>query len=119
MLWNSESILTSVSTSLWKGPDICLILSEGAQKCALVFLSPHAQLLPGGATCGRDGLGLVGIWMPYPYGEKQCVICASAKRQVSGAVNLLLLHPFRLPGNPSQVVVWVWLLRRTFGSKLA
>lgn len=38
----------------------------------------------------------------------------SAKRQISGAVNLLLLHPtaFRLSGNleASRVVVWVWLL---------
>lgn len=100
MLQSSETILTSVSSSLWKGPDICLILSEGAQECALACVPPHAQLLPTGATCGGDGLGLVGVWMPYPYGKEQYVICTPAKRQVSGAMNLLLLHPFRLPGNP-------------------
>lgn len=100
MLWNSDSVLTSVSTSLWRGPDICLILAEGAQKCALACVSPHAQLLPSGATCGGDELGLVGIWMLYPYGKKQCVTCTAVEMQVSGAVDLLLLHPFRLPGNP-------------------
>ena len=78
----------------------------------------HAQLLLSGAASGRDGLGLVGTWMPYPYGKKQRVTHTSAKRQVSGAVNLLLLRPtaVRLPGNPeaSQIVVWVWLLCFTF-----
>lgn len=38
--------------------------------------------------------------MLYPYGKKQGVICTAAKRQVSGAVNLVLLHLFRLAGNP-------------------
>lgn len=58
MLQKSDSILTSGSTNLWKGPDICLILSEGAQKCALACVSPHAQLLPSGAAHGGDGLGV-------------------------------------------------------------
>lgn len=82
----------------------------------------HAQLLPSGAASGRDGLGLVRLWMPYPYGRKQCVTHISAKRQVSEAVNLLLLHPtaFREPRSFSGCsLVSAALFQHTFGMELA
>lgn len=63
MLQNSKSILTSVSVSLWKDPEIYLLLSEDTQKCAFAMCANlsvclgfvvHIQLLPGRAASGRD-----------------------------------------------------------------
>lgn len=63
MLQNSKSILTSVSVSLWKDPEIYLLLSEDTRKCTFAMCANlsvclgfvvHIQLLPGRAASGRD-----------------------------------------------------------------
>lgn len=128
MLQKGKSLLTSVNTSLWKDSEICLFLSEQTQKCTRAHVITHRYLLallflyscyPVEVHLEKTELGLLGKRMPYPYGKKQWITGTSAKRQVRGAVNLLLLHhtALRLPGNPeaAQVVVWVCLLYFAFG----
>lgn len=97
MLQNSKSVLTSVSVSLWKDPEIYLLPSEDTRKCTLAMCANlsvylgfvHIQLLPGGAASGRNRS--VGKMDAIFYRKKWWMTCTSAKRQVGGAVNVLLL----------------------------
>lgn len=128
MLQKGKSLLTSVNTSPWKDPEICLFLSEQKQKCTRACVLTHRYLLvllflcscyPGEVCLEKTELGLLGKRIPYPYGKKAVDNWYFSQKAGQRAVNLLLLHPtaLRLPANPeaAQVVVWVCLLYFAFG----